>query len=360
MKPVSQMEGRVTLKDIASRLGISKATVSRALLQRSRVAKETRESVMKVAEEMGYRPDPALRALSNLRWTQHPESRSSYRLALLSVNILAKPGGSDTPDAAHQSAIDRAGELGFQLDCFDVCDAKGLARLGDVLFHRGYDGVIFGVRCPVQDWRFPYDHFPCVAISYDHPSHRLHQVTSDWFSAVSLATKEVLSRGYRRPGYLHYQRGNPSIDQRTWAGMLAGQDACRQRFGEAVPIFEYATEAQLGKDFYEANRESFRIWRDRHQPDVIIDGGFLARWWLKDFGVSMPDEVGMLVLRRQTSKEGHGISAIDHNLMEQGRWAVDLLYNMIQTGNRGLPQKVIRITVGCEFYDGGTLKPVVE
>lgn len=363
MKPVPQQQGRVTIKEIADRLGISKATVSRALLNRARVAPETREKVVKMAEELGYRPDPTLRALSNLRWTRHPESRTVYRIALLNMAILdetqqrAETPAMERVDPAHKGVIERAADLGMDLKSFTIKDTKGLMRFGNILFHRGYDGIIFGVRCPVENWSFPYERFPCLTISYDHPSHAMHQVTSDWFNAVSVATSEVLARGYKRPGFLHYCRGNPSIDQRVWAAMLASREQFVGQFGSSPAIFNYISEGKLGKAFYAENAVLFKKWLKKEKPDVVIDGGFLGYWWLKDAGLEMPDDIGAVRLLVSNSADDQLISAVDHNLREQGRWAVDLLYNMIQTGSRGLPERPSRITVGCRMSEGRTLRP---
>lgn len=358
MKPVTQPLRRVTIKDIADRLEVSKATVSRALLKRARVAPETREQVLKVAKELGYRPDPALRALSSLRWSQHQESRACYRVALLNMNLNMGPSNQKFPYPANTGTRDRCEELGLDMETFEVVDSKGLRRFGDILYHRGFDGVIFGVKCAVEDWSFPFDHFPCVAISYDNSSHRMHQVTSDWFSGVSMAYREICARGYRRPGFLHYQRGNPSIDQRTWAGILASREKTIEMWGSAPRIFTYLNERELGKDFYSVNYQRFCKWMEEEKPDVILDGAFCGHWWLKDLGMKSPGEIGEVRLCRHWTDEHDLISAVDHNLLQQGRWAVDILYNMIQTGSRGLPEKPVRITVGCEYFPGRTLAPL--
>lgn len=361
MKPVTQADERVTIKDIAERLGISKATVSRALLKRTRVAEATRVKVVETAEAMGYRPDPTLRALSNLRWTQHASKRIRYKIALLNMKMdldKQQPGGYHLKWPTNTGTAERAEELGLDLETFDVTESKGLRRFGDVLYHRGFDGVIFSVKCPVGDWCFPYERFPCVAISYDNATHRIHQVTSDWFSAVSIAVQEVLTRGYRRPGFLHYTRGNPSIDQRTWAGMLAGRERVVREFGSAPEIFVYQKESELGERFYEVNAERFQRWMEREQPDVVIDSAFSGHWWLRDAGVACPSTLGSVRLCRHLEDHREEISAVDHNLVQQGRWAVDILYSMVQTGDRGLPLKPVRITVGCEFFCGQTLRSV--
>ena len=52
-----------TLKDLAEALGISVATVSRALAGQGRISLETRERVAQAAQEIGYVPNRAARAL---------------------------------------------------------------------------------------------------------------------------------------------------------------------------------------------------------------------------------------------------------------------------------------------------------
>jgi LacI family transcriptional regulator len=55
---------RPTIKDVATRAGVSIATVSRALNDKGDVSVETRERVRKVARLVGYSPDPAARSLA--------------------------------------------------------------------------------------------------------------------------------------------------------------------------------------------------------------------------------------------------------------------------------------------------------
>jgi LacI family transcriptional regulator len=61
------MSRHPTIRDIAEQAGVSIATVSRALNDRSDVSAETRERVQRVAREVGYSADPAARALATQR-----------------------------------------------------------------------------------------------------------------------------------------------------------------------------------------------------------------------------------------------------------------------------------------------------
>ena len=59
--------GPVTIRDVASRAGVSPATVSRVFSQPDAVAPETRKKVLVAAEELRYAPNPVARSLARRR-----------------------------------------------------------------------------------------------------------------------------------------------------------------------------------------------------------------------------------------------------------------------------------------------------
>ena len=61
------MTKRATIADIAQRAGLSKGAVSYALNGLPGVSESTRQRVLKLAAEMGWRPNSATRALSASR-----------------------------------------------------------------------------------------------------------------------------------------------------------------------------------------------------------------------------------------------------------------------------------------------------
>ncbi len=54
----------VTIYDIAKKLGVTPATVSKALNNKSDISKKTRDRIQKCAKEMGYAPNSQAVALS--------------------------------------------------------------------------------------------------------------------------------------------------------------------------------------------------------------------------------------------------------------------------------------------------------
>ncbi len=58
---------RPTIADIASRAGVTKAAVSFALNGQPGVSAATRQRILAIAEEIGFQPNSAARALSDGR-----------------------------------------------------------------------------------------------------------------------------------------------------------------------------------------------------------------------------------------------------------------------------------------------------
>jgi ADP-ribosylglycohydrolase/transcriptional regulator with XRE-family HTH domain len=63
-------KSRVTLSDIAERVGVSVSTVSQALAGKGRISQATRERILQTVEELSYQPDQAAQSLALRRASQ--------------------------------------------------------------------------------------------------------------------------------------------------------------------------------------------------------------------------------------------------------------------------------------------------
>jgi DNA-binding LacI/PurR family transcriptional regulator len=55
---------RVTMREVARRAGVHCTTVSRALLRDPTIPADTRDRIRRLADAMGYAPDPLVSALN--------------------------------------------------------------------------------------------------------------------------------------------------------------------------------------------------------------------------------------------------------------------------------------------------------
>src|ERR1700733_6388659 len=80
---------RVTLRDLAKKLGVSHSPVSLALRNHPSILPARRQQIKHLAEQEGYRPDPFLSALSVYRQQTRP---AGFHSTLGWINRWGRPG----------------------------------------------------------------------------------------------------------------------------------------------------------------------------------------------------------------------------------------------------------------------------
>ena len=127
-----------TIIQVAAVAGVSTATVSRVLSQPDRVALATRDRVLQVVEELGYRPNVAARSLRTLRAAK----------ILLTVPDISNPFFATVIRGAEEAARD----AGYAMVLGDTRhDPEVEDQYADMLSRREVDGLIFlGHRLPAN------------------------------------------------------------------------------------------------------------------------------------------------------------------------------------------------------------------
>jgi LacI family transcriptional regulator len=186
----------VTIRDVARRLDLSITTVSRALDGYKDVAEETRQLVVRTAQEMGYVPNRAARQLRRRR-----SDTIGY--------ILPEdtPRFSDPFFAEFLAGLgDEATVCGFDLLVSAAPPGSEAERLAYESWTRGrkVDGVVLN-RMHVKDWRVQYlaqVQFPFVTLErsldpYEYPSVEVDG--RHWFKAL---IEHLASLGHQRIAYV--------------------------------------------------------------------------------------------------------------------------------------------------------------
>ena len=132
------MDKRTTIYDIAARLGISTATVNRALTGKPHVKEETRQMVLQTAEEMGFRPNLLARSLAR------------RRLRFAAVGFTSFPEFHTAFLRGVQDEGNALADFNITVDCFNFDQGssdseKALEYLNNTLRYiadNGYDGVL--------------------------------------------------------------------------------------------------------------------------------------------------------------------------------------------------------------------------
>lgn len=337
-------EGARTLADIAQRAGVSKMTVSLALRGHPHASAATRDRLRKLAEEMGYRPNPLVSAAMTQVRTGRRLSFSGT-IALLSLKGSPTPEQIDTPlQRAFLGAQQHAGVLGYRVEWFRLgMDAPNGHRASEILAAQGISGVILGIEqvLPLQhhlDW----SRFAIAAIGRSEIGRELHRTSGDYYRAIREACDRCRLCGYRRIGLalsLEHHIAHQHLHRSAFLGCQAEWPV-----KERVPVF-------LPKRW---EAKSFLAWVHRHRPEVIIACFDEPIRWLRSAGCRMPRDIGLIRPHLNNANDGIAGFLFDDALL--GAAAVDLVVEQLNHNERGLPGAVKRVLLPGRWFQGKTLR----
>ncbi|RYD22041.1 MAG: LacI family transcriptional regulator [Verrucomicrobiaceae bacterium] len=336
---------RVSLREIARQLGVSHVTVSLALRDSPQISAAVREKVKKLAEELGYRPDPMLSALSSYRLGKVDPS---FRAVIGWINAWPEPGqlrAHEEFDAYWKGASNAAGKLGYQLEEFRVGRSLSPSRLHQILSTRGIQGLLLPPHAETPEWaEFPWEKYFVVRYGRSLQTPNSHLVTADQMLNTMLAFGKIREQGYRRIGFVTIRR-EPEISAHTHlfkAGFLVSQQLLDEK--DRIPVLTLSAEEQ------QDSAPSFCKWMKRHRPDAIFTDVGWIRNLLEHSGLSIPVAATTLI--------DTGIdTGIDQHPEEIGRVGMLLLNSIINDGAIGIPSIFRQILVEGHWVQGTSLPP---
>jgi DNA-binding LacI/PurR family transcriptional regulator len=332
----------VTLSDIAASLGISTMSVSRALRNQPRTSASLRDRVLKKAQEMGYRPDPALSALVQYR---QGKTSTSINAVLAWFNQWPEPKrlrDFREFDLYWRGAQASAEKLGFRLEEFIVNEAMPPDRMKTILRTRDIRGILIPPGPFNHEWmgRFDWSGFSLVGMTKMPESLPIHSVTSHQVHNVMRAMAEMRARGYRRIGLV----ANAWTARGYYAGHLWDQLAHPD--GSRIPA------CLLNEENHEAELPRFEAWWREHRPDAILTELPSIPGKLKAMGVRVPQDLGLAALTVLDCPIDAGIY---QNPEEIGRVAVLVLASLINDGDVGAPRVKRQILIEGTWINGASL-----
>ncbi len=352
-------EKRVTLADVAKKAGVHVTTVSLALRNHPRLPPETRQKLQALAKQMGYAPDPFLRALVAYRGRKMTR-RNPPTLAYV-TNWATRWGWKKV--TAHPQffggAEAKAEELGFRLDHFWLGE-PGLtqSRLSRMLYARGINGVIVAShgREMGDVLEFDWENFSAVKIDYFPHRPALHNVTNNQCDIVRLAMQRVMALGYRRIGFVMHRGWDHSVDHLWTAGFLCEQQALKT--GERIPAHLFPEPEPVERWLNEsttdvvADEEALAAWIKKHEPEVIISKESFVLPVLKKLGLRVPRDVAFVdVFLEEFSGK---VAGVRQNHETVGELAVEILAGQLQHNKFGVPEVPTTTFVEGTWFDGAT------
>lgn len=231
----------VTIKDIADASGVSYATVSRTLNERSGVHPDTREKVLRIAAELGYSPNLHARSL---------KTNQTHNIGLILPDI-SNPFFADLASAVNEVIYPK----GYNsILCSTNWNPEIEEKQLSMLLQQRVDGIIFK---PAQDITPTYLELPVakVMISNSRDS-RFNFVEIDNQEGGCIAADHLIDCGYRFPAFISgtpesksnqdrltgfrkqlYQRGYPLSKERIQFGSYSiesGYKSVAKLFNENI------------------------------------------------------------------------------------------------------------------------------
>ena len=330
---------RVTVRDIAKVAGVSHSTVSRALQGSPLVKKETRKQLVRIAEEMGYRPDPMLSALTAYR------SRVKLRKQRNALAFVIGPYLLNSWQDILESARERAEKLGFDLQEYVWREDLSGARQSEILRSRGIRGIIVGpltkenhlIELPLR-----VNYFSYVAVGRFISSPLVNTVTPNHFGSVRQAMDQLRKKGYRRIGLALLERLNFHVDDRIRTAYLGYESNLSEE--ERIPMCHPSTE--------ECETEQILRWIEHEKPDAILSYNHIHDN-LVEAGVRIPEDVAFVSLNLNGQFSGR-FAGTNVNDRMVGQVAVNLLNSQLLVGEIGEPPIRQTLIVDTFWEDGPT------
>lgn len=297
----------ITRKDVAQKAGVSVSVVSRALNNSGYVEKEKKAKIIKVAEQLGYRPNPVAMAL---------QTRKTYQIIFF-CNDLTGAYYNQMYHGMAKSAEQRGYHLLLQKD-FDFTSVK----------NRLTDGLIFPTESAAKEYADLIGknyYLPAVTASFDLSvtyAKPMPSVVIDNRVIVNKTIDYLKEKGHKKIGMLlPFDYGYADLRFQAWKERmsmefcLAGEDEEYYKhylfFSKSLiepgihridrSLEDYKTEIEgfVYYDLHDAGYQSAEmIMEAKYRPSVVIcfndDMALGLMTGLRELGVSVPDEISIM------------------------------------------------------------------
>lgn len=307
-----------TIKQVAEKAGVSKATVSRVLNESKPVRPETRERVLRAIAELNFRPNPTARSLV------FKKSRTIgvviTDIANLFVSVLVK--GIEKIAFNH----------GYNII---ICNSHGSAEkeieLLLMLRNKQVDGIVFLTSRLEQEHKafFREASVPISLVNVSYDESNLVGIRIDNCRAAYDITSYFLKKGFTRVGMIRA----PLEDQYTGRERFDGYRQALQDHG--VPF-----NGDLVKTGSLDARDGYRIGREIIKENLNLEALFVACDLMAfgtmkaifDQGLRIPDDIEVAGFDDvpMSSYYHPSLTTVRQPIDKMGRLAAEMVINLIE------------------------------
>lgn len=324
--------GDPTVYDVASKAGVSIATVSRVMNTPEMVREATRQKVLIAIEELHYVPKA--------------EASARARKMVGRIGVL-------TPFFTHSSFIQRMRGIAealknipLELVIYPVDSIQRLEEyLAQLPISRRLDGLII-ISLPIKDQdaqRLISSKLETVLIEFEHPL--LSSIQIDDYNGGELAARYLIGKGHRRCAFI----GSGELPEHSMHPedhRLSGFRDVLESHGFNLPDESIRFPVMSYKDI----RKSLRHLIGLPDPPTAIFAATddLAIRILRaahESGVTVPQDLAIIGFDDIDMAEQIGLTTINQSLDESGRMAIELLLARLNDPARSVHSNKLMLKV---------------
>jgi LacI family transcriptional regulator len=339
---------KVSLSDIADRLGISKTVVSLVLNgkgKESRISDELREKVMEVAKELNYQPNLIARGL---------RTGKTNTIGLIIADLANPFFGKLGREIENEAAV-----AGYRvMFCSTDEKVEKFEHQLNMLVQELVDGLIISPPAGSEEQINVLEKSgkPYVLIDRYFPNINSNSVIIDNFQAAYNATTHLIEKGYRKIACIVLDIALLNIKERLNGYKKALEDAGINADDNLIKILPFTHERN---NIEEAIRE---LTTDgHHSADALFfttsKAGILGLESIHSLGLSIPGDVAVVSFDDLDAYRlsNPPVTAVSQPLKGIGVEAVRLLLEQINSKKRKTPRK--RVVLEAKLIERESSQP---
>lgn len=314
---------QIKIYDIAGSAGVSLATVSRVLNHPEKVKKATREKVMKIINEKGYKPNANARGLASRRSTTVAVVVPTLRRASIAESI--------------QGIDDSAKEYGYTIRLF-VNDNKDKAKdLWGEVIASSVDGVLFmndEMSSEVMDMVVDSP-VPVICVNAATKSKHFSSVCIDNTQCAYDITKQMIEKGNKRIVFI------------TTSHLYDINDYKLVGYEKAMKEANLEPEVIKSTGVLEANEIQYKEYLADNKPEVVLAvRDSMAISFMNTaikMGIKVPEELQVIGFQntRYSLLSNPKLTCVDIPVYEIGNMAMSKLTEEMQSEEYVKPSTTI-------------------
>ena len=327
------MKKKTTIYDIAERLNLTAATVSRALNNNEKISVNTRKLVQETAVEMNYEQNTLARAL---------KSGKSFN-----VGVIVPRMDSNFFASVIRGIEEELYPKGYHVIICQTHDQEKL-ETGNImsLLNAQVDGILMSISSAKTKNKVFHNLFqkqvPLIFFDRKKDIDGVSSVTIDDFNGAYEATKHLIQQGCKRIAHLSNDRSFEIFKNRYLGYKQALLDH-NIEFDENL-VIESASKVEEGKQITKLFLAMER------PPDAIFSSSDFtalgAIQEIKEQGLKIPDDICVVGFSNEpfTRFMELSITSVDQSPIEMGRMAAQVFLEEVNNGKKVKMKKQIVLT----------------